>query len=84
MARPLADPNAPDFTRRHVNLADARLGARALQASDDFFADKQRMLNPEPAQFIPDKYDANGKWIDRKSTRLNSSHSTLSRMPSSA
>ena len=23
-------------------------------------------------------------WVDRKSTRLNSSHSTLSRMPSSA
>lgn len=29
MARPLADPDAPEFTRRHVNLADARLGARA-------------------------------------------------------
>ena len=27
---------------------------------------------------------ANGDWGDRKSTRLNSSHSTLSRMPSSA
>ncbi len=64
MTRPLADPDAPEFTRRHVNLADARLGARALQASDDFFADKQRMLNPEPAQFIPDQYDANGKWMD--------------------
>ena len=64
MARPLPASDAPDFTRCHVNLADARLGARALQASDDFFADKQRMLNPEPAQFIPDKYDANGKWMD--------------------
>ena len=25
-----------------------------------------------------------GLWIDRKSTRLNSSHTTVSRMPSSA
>jgi allantoicase len=38
MARPLPASDAPDFTRRYVNLADARLGARALQASDDFFA----------------------------------------------
>jgi allantoicase len=64
MARPNLDPDAPEFTRRFVNLADARLGAQALLASDDFFADKQRMLNPEPAQFIPGKYDEHGKWMD--------------------
>ncbi len=64
MARIATDPDAPDFTRRHVNLADARLGAQALLASDDFFAAKERMLNPAPAQFIPDKYDENGKWMD--------------------
>lgn len=58
------DPDAPEFTRRHVNLADARLGAVALGCSDDFFADRQRMLNPEPAVFVPGKYDANGKWMD--------------------
>lgn len=64
MARPVIDPNAPDFTQRFVNLADARLGAAALEASDEFFADKERMLNPAPAQFIADKYDDNGKWMD--------------------
>lgn len=64
MALAPTDPDAPEFTRRYVNLADARLGAVALAASDDFFADKQRMLNPEPAQFIPGKYDTNGKWMD--------------------
>ena len=64
MALHPVDPDAPAFTRRFVNLADARLGAQALIASDDFFADKQRMLNPEPAQFIPGKYDDNGKWMD--------------------
>jgi len=64
MARLDTDPNAPDFTQRFVNLADARLGATALAASDEFFADKERMLNPAPAQFIADKYDDNGKWMD--------------------
>ena len=64
MALPTLDPNAPDFTRRYVNLADPRLGALALEASDEFFAPKERMLSPEPAVFIPGKYDDNGKWMD--------------------
>jgi allantoicase len=64
MSLPIQDPDAPAFTRRHVNLASARLGAVALQASDDFFADKSRMLSPEPAVFVPGKYDTNGKWMD--------------------
>lgn len=58
------DPNAPEFTRRYPNLADPRLGARTLTCSDDFFAEMARMLNPEPAVFIPGKYDTNGKWMD--------------------
>jgi allantoicase len=69
MALPISDPNAPDFTRRYVNLADPRLGAHALEASDEFFAPKERMLNPEPAVFIPGKYDDHGKWMDGWETR---------------
>jgi allantoicase len=69
MAVPTIDPDAPEFTRRHVNLADARLGAVALAASDEFFAAKERMLSPKPAEFIPGKYDANGKWMDGWETR---------------
>jgi allantoicase len=49
--------DALEFTRRYLNLADPRLGAEAVSASDDFFAPKERMLNPEPAIFMPDKYD---------------------------
>ncbi|KWI44603.1 allantoicase [Burkholderia ubonensis] len=64
MAAPILDPNAPAFTRRYMNLADPRLGAKALYASDEFFAPKERMLNPEPAVFIPGKYDDHGKWMD--------------------
>jgi allantoicase len=69
MAVQVADNDAPAFVRRFVNLADARLGAVALAASDDFFAAKERMLNPEPAQFVPGKYDDNGKWMDGWETR---------------
>lgn len=64
MAAVELDPNAPDFVRRFVNLADARLGAEAVQASDEFFAAKERMLDPNPPRFVPGKYDSNGKWMD--------------------
>ncbi|MCB1555608.1 MAG: allantoicase [Xanthomonadales bacterium] len=64
MSLPHTAPDAPDFVHRFVNLADARLGAEALEASDDFFADKARMLNPRPAVFVPGKYDEHGKWMD--------------------
>ena len=69
MALPTLDPNAPDFTRRYPNLADPRLGAVATFATDEFFAPKDRMLNPEPAVFIPGKYDDHGKWMDGWETR---------------
>ena len=69
MAMPTLDPNAPDFTRRYPNLADPRLGAEATFATDEFFAPKDRMLNPEPAVFIPGKYDDHGKWMDGWETR---------------
>lgn len=30
MAMPTLDPNAPEFTRRYINLADPRLGAEEI------------------------------------------------------
>jgi allantoicase len=54
----------PDFARRWTNLAQPRLGAAAIFATDEFFAAKERMLDPAPAVFIPGKYDENGKWMD--------------------
>ena len=59
-----APATLPAWASRSVNLADARIGARAIAASDEFFAPLERLLNPEPAVFIPGKYDANGKWMD--------------------
>jgi allantoicase len=64
-----APAELPDWARRAVDLANPRIGAKALYASDDFFAPVSRMLDPEPAQFIPGKYDDNGKWMDGWETR---------------
>ncbi len=58
------EPDVPDFVYDYPNLASARLGAVATFATDDFFADKSRMLQDTPAVFVPDKYDDNGKWMD--------------------
>lgn len=59
----------PDWARRAVNLADPRIGAAAVHASDEFFAPLARMLDPAPVVFVPGKYDANGKWMDGWETR---------------
>ena len=68
---PIIAPAAelPDWAARSINLADPRLGAAGLACSDDFFAPLSRMLDPQPAQFIPGKYDDNGKWMDGWETR---------------
>ncbi|KAA3632901.1 MAG: allantoicase [Proteobacteria bacterium] len=47
-----------------INLASARLGARAVDATDDFFADKSRLLSDAEPVFVPGRYDDNGKWMD--------------------
>ena len=47
-----------------VNLADARLGAKSTYVTDDWFADVNRMLNPEPAVFKEGVFDDCGKWMD--------------------
>lgn len=58
------DNTLPDFVYRGVDLGHPSLGTRVIECSDDFFADRDRLLNPEPPVFIPDKYDENGKWMD--------------------
>ena len=39
-----ATDDRPEFARNAVNLASPRLGTAAVHATDDFFADKSRML----------------------------------------
>ena len=47
-----------------ADLASARVGGRAIAASDDFFAPKSNLVKPEAAIFIPGKFTARGKWMD--------------------
>ena len=53
-----------ELRRHHINLAQPRLGAEVVHTTDDFFADKARLIDPADPVFIPGKYDANGKWMD--------------------
>ena len=66
----MGDPNRyADLIKRHINVADARLGAVALSATDEFFAPMARMLNPSEPEWRAGVYDANGKWMDGWETR---------------
>ncbi len=47
-----------------VRLEQPRLGTRVVFATDDFFADKSRLIDPAEPVFIADRYDDNGKWMD--------------------
>ncbi len=47
-----------------VNLASSKLGTKVMSFSDDFFGKVSRMLNDKAPQFIEDKYDNHGKWMD--------------------
>ncbi|MER0236979.1 allantoicase [Fulvimarina sp. MAC8] len=59
---PLAEE--PELLRKYVDLAHPRLGTEVTFATDDFFADKSRMISPEPPLFYPDRFDDHGKWMD--------------------
>jgi allantoicase len=58
-----------DLIRRLVNVADDRLGAVALSATDEFFAPAARMLQASEPEWRAGVYDAHGKWMDGWETR---------------
>ena len=47
-----------------IQLEQPRFGTRVNYASDEFFAAKERIIDPAPPVFIDDKYDDHGKWMD--------------------
>jgi allantoicase len=53
----------PPFTAL-ADLASARVGGRAVAASDDFFAPRSNLLKPQPPVFIAGKFTSRGKWMD--------------------
>ena len=52
-----------DFTDL-IDLAAARTGGRALEASDEFFAPKENLLKAPKAVWLEGKYTSKGKWMD--------------------
>lgn len=50
--------------RQYVNLASARLGSEVIYVTDDWFAEANRMLNPDEPVWKADLFDSNGKWMD--------------------
>jgi len=52
-----------------VQLEQPRLGTRVTFATDEFFAAKERIIDPAAPVFIDDKYDDHGKWMDGWETR---------------
>ncbi|MGH8033995.1 MAG: allantoicase, partial [Lysobacterales bacterium] len=54
----------PGFVDQFIDLAQPRLGAEVIEATDEFFAPKERLIDPAPPVFMPDKYDEHGKWMD--------------------
>ncbi|GGK55060.1 allantoicase [Amphritea balenae] len=49
---------------KHINLADARLGSKAIYVTDDWFAAVDRMLQPQAPVWKEGVFDDNGKWMD--------------------
>jgi allantoicase len=52
-----------------ADLLSARVGGKALAASDEFFAAKDNLVQPGRGIFIPDKFTSRGKWMDGWETR---------------
>ena len=52
-----------NFSHNRVNLASAKFGAEVIYATDEFFADKSRLIADIDPIFIEGKYDENGKLI---------------------
>ena len=51
------ESNFPEFAQDAVNLASEKLGAVAVDCSDDFFADKQRLLSDAEPEFHKGRFD---------------------------
>jgi allantoicase len=60
----MSTPNFEATFAGLIELAGAEMGGLVLAASDDFFAEKENLIKPGRAIFLPDKYTENGKWMD--------------------
>jgi allantoicase len=58
----------PDFTKL-VNLASRRLGATVISASDEFFSEKEVVLDPGEPVRDDTRFTDRGRWVDGWLTR---------------
>ncbi|MEU9606640.1 allantoicase [Streptomyces sp. NPDC048057] len=67
---PYADYRTADFPFADLaDLADRRLGAGVVAANDEFFAHRENLLTPGPAEFDPEHFGHKGKVMDGWETR---------------
>ncbi|MFE6488996.1 allantoicase, partial [Streptomyces sp. NPDC057757] len=67
---PYADYRTADFPfTQYANLADRQLGAGVVAANDEFFAQRENLLVPGPAEFDPEHFGHKGKVMDGWETR---------------
>ena len=52
-----------------IDRAAERTGGSVIWANDEFFAEKENLLKPQPAIFVEGKYTDRGKWMDGWETR---------------
>jgi allantoicase len=52
-----------------IDLASESLGGAVLLANDEFFAAKENLLKPQPAEWREHEYTERGKWMDGWETR---------------
>ncbi len=67
---PYADYRTTGFSFTDLpDLADRRLGAGVIAANDEFFAERENLLKPGPAEFDPGRFGHKGKIMDGWETR---------------
>ena len=52
------------FWSELIDVLSSRIGGKILFATNDWFAEASKMINPEPPVFIPGKFTSFGKWMD--------------------
>jgi len=61
--------NTPPAFTKLIDLASDRHGGRATEASDEFFAEKEGLINASGPVNKPDEFTERGKWMDGWETR---------------
>ncbi len=68
---PAAPAVVPNPFSDLLDLVSAKLGGLPLATSDEFFAEKENLLKPEPAEFVVGAFTDRGKWMDGWESRRN-------------